>query len=199
MTTLHLNGQDRKGAVKRRVLCGGLVLTAVAVGLAVTAPSADAVRRYSQTGRPGIVGMPLMNGWFAGGGQSVIQFQPRLVFRSASYPKRRQTICVQYRLFRLDYAGPFPKWWPTWQSSWGCSVAEPGMASVARFRGLAVYADVDRAYNAEVWATWRVGSKRIGSARYSYNHANDYRCQTQNCATDYGANGVAYIMFGYFQ
>jgi hypothetical protein len=170
------------------VICG----VAVALGLSVAAAPAHALNRYRWHGTPGTANMPPVRGWWFYTESPLVRFMPRTVHRSRLNRTSWQRICVEYRGYAFT-PGP-----ASWDLDWrrrSCINVRPGYQ--ANFAYSDYRASVPlKAYNVEVWVTWDVGSRRLGSARWDYNSTGDYLCQTPNCYTGYGYGNVAYIMFG---
>jgi hypothetical protein len=169
----------------------------IAAAFAAASPASGAVR-YQSTGRPGPAAMPPMYGWYGGFTlQNVLRFSARRIGRSPLAPRRNQTICAQYKLYHFlpSYLGEPPMWTSSWNSGLACNVVPPGRALTVG--SMDVEPLPQKAYNAEVWVTWRAGGRRIASAKYDYSSTSDYSCQTFKCSTDYGYQNVAYIMFDY--
>jgi hypothetical protein len=174
----------------RRVTICGVVVSVIVLALAMARP-ADGAKRYRAAGSPGAATMPPVRGWWFYTEPALIRFMPRLVWRSPAYRSYSQRICVEYRTYAFTPGRA--EWGFDWKRS-SCINVRPGYR--ASFSQQDYRAQVPlKAYNVEVWVTWDVGSRRIGSARWDYNNVNDYRCQTPNCYADYGYGDVAYIMF----
>jgi hypothetical protein len=174
----------------RRLTICSLVATFVACALA-TAHPAEGAKRYYKTGSPGAALTPPVRGWWFYTESAVIRFMPRSVWRSPLFRTRWQRICVDYRVYSFT---PGPAVWGfDWHRRF-CTNVQPGYRSNWTYLDYRAQVPL-KAYNVEVWVTWDVGTRRIGTARWDYNDVRDYRCQTVNCYTDYGYENVAYIMF----